>query len=159
MIKIENCANQSATFSARFMPFVLGKRDREALGPSCRMPLNATGPFTNRQRATLWMHPPWLTHAACRDFRVETHSMLKMQRAHIGLGTVGAAEKQIDSLWPLCYSSQFARCAGASCETIQIPAASEWKSVGVRRFRRRTPKWNATPRKGADSIMGIRVAA
>ncbi len=85
--------------------------------------------------------------------------MAKMQRTLVGLGRVGALEKQIDSLWLLCYSSQFARCAGASCETIQIPAASEWKSVGVRRFRRRTPRWKALPREGADLIMGILVAA
>jgi hypothetical protein len=85
--------------------------------------------------------------------------MLTMQTTLIGLGRVGTLEKQIDSLWLLCYSTQFARCAGASCETIQSPAASEWKSVGVRRFRRRTPKWNEMPRKGAELIMGIRVAA
>ena len=98
---------------------------------------------------------------SCRMLRLPGKDALKrlwMQSTPAGLG-LGAGDMQIDSPGPFCYSTQFARCAGASCETIKIPVASRWKPVGVRRFRRSMPKWNAMPRKGAESIMGTRVAA
>ena len=66
-----------------------------------------------RQRAPCEMHPPWLTDAmgwVRGGPGWSGRACLVLDATQAGAGS--APEKPIDSLWPFCYSTQFARCAG-----------------------------------------------